>query len=712
MPKWELKQDAVSRQHPVATVSRSRKPENSMGSEAKAAALASAPLPVLLRGVAASSRGGLKASAAVKVTSATLKGCPRGSELEHAPPVSAKTFSHRMSEASTCLPESSFPGQVAQARKVGQRSAAQSARSSARSSPEPVIDVGGIDGILTGSLMESVAAKTSGVIDVNTHLARPDEVLAFRNMLTKNFGNITQAFHALKTIASATLWNGCESRGSLTREEFEWCTNCHLHYGDRRLSWRLFEALDRNGDGLVSLHELVQPFGPREEGLISMAEFRQRLLDRHETLEAAFQELEEHLDAQFTTHTLPSGARSGTVSLGCRRQSLKQNEFVEAMALLGLQPHQAVHFFALMDTDSSGHVVLNAFLEALIHMPREVLLPDFRRRLRARYSSVVVAFKEMSPALASSKGILGVSEQLGKEDFMDALARLGIVEAEASEVFRVIDADGSGAVSLQELQEALRNVAPTVTLDAFFRLVAAEWPEIAAAARQACAPSSIRPQQGLVPEHHVARKRVGCLLAELLPLEMRNRCAAPFSPAPFGSCLLEFPTEGRKISFNSDPAPDRSEDSGGELQTLTLEAFDAIAMLLDIPRNNAAELFNRMVEVTVGCIATDELYIEDFAEQLRLWTDLPEGPSTGNLAVQSLRRAMAPALAVAASLKAELRPSRPSTPRVHSHPVENTVSAATQGVKKQPGRLPRLPWQSHLGTANSVSARMSIYTGE
>jgi len=209
----------------------------------------------------------------------------------------------------------------------------------------------------------------------------------------------------------------------------------------------------------------------------------------------------------------------------------------------------------------------------------------------------------------------------------------------------------------------------------------------------------------------VARKRVACLLGELLPVEMQNRYAAPFSPTPWSGCLLELNVEDSKPSFAS--VSDRSEKSGVELQTLTLEAFDAIAVLLDIPRNNTAELFNRMVEVSVGCIATNELYVEDFAEQLRLWTDLPAGPGTGALAVQSLRQAMAPAMAVVASLKAELRPSRPSTPRAHGHRhVQNMGPAATQGVKKQPGRVPKLPWQSHLGVATSISAQLSVYAAE
>jgi len=103
------------------------------------------------------------------------------------------------------------------------------------------------------------------------------------------------------------------------------------------------------------------------------------------------------------------------------------------------------------------------------------LLHDFRQRLLGRFASINVAFQEVA-------GKSGLSSRLRCADFEIALVRIGIDRAEAQALFRVIDDDESGDISLEELQDALRVAAPFTSLAEFWHRLVFEWPEIAACA--------------------------------------------------------------------------------------------------------------------------------------------------------------------------------------------------------------------------------------
>merc|ERR1719343_578768 len=72
------------------------------------------------------------------------------------------------------------------------------------------------------------------------------------------------------------------------------------------------------------------------------------------------------------------GRRSAAAS---RKRGMKLPEFVDATAFFGLEPHQATHFFGVMDADGNGSLTMHEFVEALTQMPEEVLLQDLRQRL-------------------------------------------------------------------------------------------------------------------------------------------------------------------------------------------------------------------------------------------------------------------------------------------------------------------------------------------
>jgi len=163
------------------------------------------------------------------------------------------------------------------------------------------------------------------------------------------------------------------------------------------------------------------------------------------------------------------------VSRGSAKESrtLTCDQFIEAASIFGLEAHQARHFFEAMDRDGNQRLTLQEFLAAMTNMPREVLLHDFRQRVLARFSSLGTALQ----ALAGSSVL-----RFSRSDFTTSMCRLGIVEIEAVELFRIIDDDNSGYLSLEELRQAMRKVAPSTSLEEFWQRVAAEWPELSASA--------------------------------------------------------------------------------------------------------------------------------------------------------------------------------------------------------------------------------------
>merc|ERR1712000_445288 len=137
-----------------------------------------------------------------------------------------------------------------------------------------------------------------------------------------------------------------------------------------------------------------------------------------------------------------------------------------------------------MDNDGDGCLTFDEFRRALTDMPRSVLLQDFRQRLLARHPCLAAAFKELASVPAHSRGacskIAEEERRFTQPEFVRQLVRLGVAEVEASELFRLIDDDASGDVSMAELREAVRSVAPTVSLESFWRRVVADLPGLPA----------------------------------------------------------------------------------------------------------------------------------------------------------------------------------------------------------------------------------------
>jgi Ca2+-binding EF-hand superfamily protein len=336
---------------------------------------------------------------------------------------------------------------------------------------------------------------------------------------------------------------------------------------------------------------------------MSLSELRRQLLHKWDSLQKAFNMLETKLD-------------NGRLS-GGKRMSKKMSlsEFTQAVAFFGLDRSQAHHFFHLMDKNGDGDLTLTEFKKALTDMPREVLLQDLRVRLLKRHRSIPEAFKE----LVSSDEVCR-SRPLDRAAFASKLLRWGVDDQEAQSLFKLIDQDQSGTISLEELRASLREVAPWVSLDEFWRRFAVQWPDIAQ-----CAGGGA----------HARRRGTEKLFALV-------------SPAHRGF-TKELP------------------------ESLSSVVFADICMELDITQSNSIELFElcatsakwqcrRRSDSDVLCLDCD---LDDFFDGLHLWSEnplnqaqlTPRARRRGS--VNDVAKHLAPVRCVLKALKGQLSSFKP-----------------------------------------------------
>jgi len=190
--------------------------------------------------------------------------------------------------------------------------------------------------------------------------------------------------------------------------------------------------------------------------------------------------------------------------------------------------------------------------------------------------------------------------------------------------------------------------------------------------------------------------------------------------------------------------PGRPQDSQC-ITALTLEYFDILASLLDVSPRNAAELFTRItgaisttntiaqlaksdlglkVEEEIELELVKELHIEDFTEQLLLWTDNPltlggngSGPS---FAAQNVQQAVAPARAAISALKAELTPRKSFMPRPlgsedllpgkditgGAHTARDPTPPSKDRNSRRP--MPKIPWRAYYTKRETATMPMFV----
>jgi hypothetical protein len=314
----------------------------------------------------------------------------------------------------------------------------------------------------------------------------------------------------------------------------------------------------------------------------TLADLRRILLQKHRSLHKAFRELENRLkQIQHQEGTAWKKSKSGnrpTIT------SMDMMEFTRAIGFCGIDAQEAHYFFELMDTNGDGFITMEEFKTSLVTMPREVLLQHFRKRLLTKYSTTHEAFKALSQAPGNrDPAVAGdLSQPLTREVFAFRLSRLGIEEQEASLLFDMMDTDASHTISLFELREGVREVAPPVSLEEFWHRFHTRWPNIRAEASSGA----------------MGRRSAAALLFKTLPAKYRGSS-------------LDMPVG------------------------LSLEAWTILSEELDVPRTNAEAIFQQCATAKIwqghraplpGSLEgpQSECDLDDFFDELLLWSQTPK----------------------------------------------------------------------------------------
>lgn len=205
-----------------------------------------------------------------------------------------------------------------------------------------------------------------------------------------------------------------------------------------------------------------------KRAFLSLADLRKHMLQRTRSLHKAFRDMEHRLMELKNEEGTSWQAKNSEGSPSNHSMSL--SEFSRAIAFFGIGSQQARHFFDLMDKNGDGHITFEEFKSALVSMPREILILDFRTRLLTKWSSVHEAFKELSaaPGRRNKYADGDQTRPIDREAFAFHLSRFGVEEQEASLLFDIIDTDLSGTISFAELRETLREAAPEICLEEFW----------------------------------------------------------------------------------------------------------------------------------------------------------------------------------------------------------------------------------------------------
>lgn len=349
--------------------------------------------------------------------------------------------------------------------------------------------------------------------------------------------------------------------------------------------------------GLRMLRQLsgtIRPKVPKQRKFMSLAELRRHLLHRYHSLPKAFREMDNHIalcnheEAVFET-------------------SLQLADFTQMMALCGVNAQDALHLFTLMDQNRDGYIGLERIKSVLLQMPADLLLQDFRKRLLTKSSSIHEAVSKVFSTPGQSTKFIEGSRSFSRKLFASHLSRVAIAEEDASLLFDIFDTDSSGLVSVEELQEGLREVAPPVSLEEFWQRFNSRWPSIRAAARNGPA----------------GRRRATELIFEVLPAKF-NRTSADL-PLAFTLGLSADAWEVFCMQLDVSPT------NGKELfmQCATAKTWQGRRATEKTWQVHSEHPVPKQVKLLLPVLAghIEELQaecdLEDFFDELLLWSQTP-----------------------------------------------------------------------------------------
>eukprot|EP00435_Cladocopium_sp_Y103_P070865 s25_g36.t1 len=413
------------------------------------------------------------------------------------------------------------------------------------------------------------------------------------------------------------------------------------------------------------------------EGLLSLQQVRQQLLE-----EWSREELEEILQSH-------------------QQDEVSKQDFMNIAEDLGIESSQAWHLFELLEDSGHGGLAGRGCIrmadlhEAVLSDEIRLLWHDLWKQLVARFGSIRDALRILESCVHS---VHSPKCHVDEDTFSTWMESWNICRDEAAEYFNFLgaegDSDGSESNLLEKLKNSLQSAAPKTSLEDFWQRVAAEWPELLEAAHAKSAPG-----------------RLADLLLELLPVEMRlimkqMRQGSRGSP--------------RKVS-GSHRRPQVTEHStSGNVQSqsplsllsLDLEAFTALAIHIDVSPENSKELFESIARSASGAQSSHEdivpeaqIYLDDFAEQMILWTEGVDRRGPMKEKIQQLQHfRFAPVRAVISALKAELLPA----PAVSETPESKLPKLKERKEKKQMKQRPQLPWCTYYHLRPNPAAQKPV----
>jgi len=426
----------------------------------------------------------------------------------------------------------------------------------------------------------------------------------------------------------------------LNKAEFTSCVTSFLYHGDYNLASKLFASLNGGEDVRLCDLSLHKP-----EGLLSLLQVRQQLLE-----EWSREELEEILQSHH--------------------DEVSKKRFMKIAEHLGMDACQAWHLFVLVA--DGDHVKVAHLHEAVLSKETRLVWRDLWQQLVGRFGGIEDAMRMLERNNSQTAECY-----VNKEVFFKWMEIWNIYEDDALEYFHLLQdaganglqADGLASDFLAALKDLLLSAAPKTSLDDFWQRMAAEWPEVLEAAR--AAKSSASPG------------RLAELLLELLPMEMR------FTKQ--GTPLIALQNQPR---ISDAEQASQASQSPFSLLSLDLEAFTALAMHIDVSRENAAELFESIArstsaqsshEETLDVDMEPQIFLDDFAEQIVLWT---EGVDRRRPVKDKIQLRFAPVRAALSALKAELLPKCEAEPIEEPKPKPTKLPKLPKGKPKRP----QLPW--------------------
>ena len=310
---------------------------------------------------------------------------------------------------------------------------------------------------------------------------------------------------------------------------------------------------------------------------------------------------------------------------------------------------QAWYFFELLE--DRGNVQMTDLHEAVLSDKTRFLWHDLWKQLVGRLGSIGDAIRVLESRIHSVH-----SPDWHTDTFAKWMQSWSICREEAAEYFKSLNdcndcSDDSNL--LLQLKNSLQSAAPKTSLEDFWQRVAAEWPELL----EAAATKTPGPMADLLIE-----------LLPLLPMELRLKQRTP--------------------TLKTSELQRSKSQSPFSLLSLDLEAFTELALHIDVSKANAKELFESIVRSASGAqsdaVPEAQIYLEDFGEQMILWTEGVDRHRPMKDKIQHFRFAHS-ARAVISALKAELLP-------VVDTPCEPKPKPKPAKLPKLKKKRPQLPW--------------------